>query len=334
MKSVTLRFRAPGRVNLIGEHTDYNDGFVLPMAIELHTTASAKPAPAFAFTSASNPPSGWQTYVEGVLAQFTARGIYVPPLAIHFESTLPLGAGLSSSAALEVSAALAFAAASGANLSRLELAQLCQQAEIQTVGLACGIMDQFVSLHGELGHAILLDCRSLTWRKVAIPDGIAIVIADTGVKHSLAGSEYNVRRAQCEAAAGSMGLTSLRDATHDGGSPRARHVITENARALAFVDALERGDRAALGQLMAASHTSLRDDYEVSCPELDRMVALAASCPGFIGARMTGGGFGGSTVNLVDAAQAQAFATQLSSSYGGATTYITGPASGAGPQNP
>lgn len=334
MKSVTLRFRAPGRVNLIGEHTDYNDGFVLPMAIDLHTTASASPAASFSFTSSSNPPAGWQTYVEGVLHQFQSRGIAVPPLAIHFESTLPLGAGLSSSAALEVSAALAFAAAAGANLSLLELAQLCQQAEIHTVGLACGIMDQFVSLHGESGHAILLDCRSLAYRKVPIPADIAIVIADTGVKHSLAGSEYNVRRAQCEAAAQSMGLTSLRDATHDAGSPRARHVLSENARTLAFVDALERGDRPALGQLMAASHLSLRDDYEVSCPELDRMVALAAACPGFIGARMTGGGFGGSTVNLVDATQAEIFAASLSQRYGGATTYITGPASGAGPQNP
>ena len=331
---MTLSFRAPGRVNLIGEHTDYNDGFVLPVAIELETVATVTEAPENQFTSANQPPQGWQQYVVGVERQLRLRGVEVPPVAIHFSSSVPLGAGLSSSAALEVSAALAFLGATGCEMAPMEIARLCQQAEIETVGLGCGIMDQFISLHGKAGHAVLLDCRSLDWQPVAIPEDIAMVIADTGVKHALAGSEYNTRRAECKAAARMLGVSSLRDATEHGGDKRARHIVSENARVLAFVDALGRNDRKALGELMAASHESLRVDYEVSCAELDRMVACAQQCPGLIGARMTGGGFGGSTINLVEAGKATEFARQLSLLYGGATTYVTRAASGAGPQNP
>lgn len=327
---MTLRFRAPGRVNLIGEHTDYNDGFVLPVAIDLATTATLNPSPTNHFTSSTNPPDGWQAYVVGVERQLRKLGIDIPPVSLHFDSTLPLGAGLSSSAALEVSAALAFLAAANQTLEPLTLARLCQQAEIETVGLACGIMDQFISLHGQAGHAILLDCRSLASRPVPIPEGIALVIADTGVKHALASSEYNTRRHECEAAAAMLGVSSLRDASTDGGNKRARHIITENARVLAFVDALERNDRRAMGQLMAASHESLRTDYEVSCKELDELVDKAQSLPGLIGARMTGGGFGGSTINLVEAQHARAFASQI----GAAATYVTTAANGAGRQNP
>ncbi len=329
-----MKFRAPGRVNLIGEHTDYNDGYVLPVAIEMQTIASATPAPAMQFTSTSNPPPGWQSYVLGVEKQLRRRAVPIPNLAIEFSSTLPLGAGLSTSAALEVSAALAFIAAAGFELPSMEVAKLCQQAEIETVGLACGIMDQFISLHGRANHAILLDCRNLAWRPVPIPEGITLVIADTGVKHALASSEYNTRRKECEAAAAALGVKSLRDAKQDGGHKRARHIISENARVLAFVEALATNNRKALGELMAASHESLRADYEVSCPELDQMVAAANQCPGLIGARMTGGGFGGSTINLVETNEAKAFATKLAELYPGATIHITKAANGAGPQNP
>ena len=329
-----MKFRAPGRVNLIGEHTDYNDGYVLPVAIEMQTIATATPAPAMQFTSTSNPPPGWQSYVLGVEKQLRRRAVPIPNLAIEFTSTLPLGAGLSSSAALEVSAALAFIAAAGFELPAMEVAKLCQQAEIETVGLACGIMDQFISLHGRANHAILLDCRSLAWHPVPIPGDITLVIADTGVKHALASSEYNTRRKECEAAAADLGVKSLRDATQDGGHKRARHIISENARVLAFVEALATNNRKALGELMAASHESLRADYEVSCPELDAMVAAANQCPGLIGARMTGGGFGGSTINLVETNEAKAFANKLAELYPGAIIHITKAANGAGPQNP
>jgi len=329
-----MKFRAPGRVNLIGEHTDYNDGYVLPVAIEMQTIATATPAPAMQFTSTSNPPPGWQSYVLGVEKQLRRRAVPIPNLAIEFTSTLPLGAGLSSSAALEVSAALAFIAAAGFELPAMEVAKLCQQAEIETVGLACGIMDQFISLHGRANHAILLDCRSLAWHPVPIPADITLVIADTGVKHALASSEYNTRRKECEAAAADLGVKSLRDATQDGGHKRARHIISENARVLAFVEALATNNRKALGELMAASHESLRADYEVSCPELDQMVAAANKCSGLIGARMTGGGFGGSTINLVETNEAKAFANKLAELYPGAIIHITKAANGAGPQNP
>jgi galactokinase len=300
----------------------------------LYTEASAELASSFQFTSSNRPPDGWQSYVIGVKRQLLSRGIEVPPLKIHFDSTLPLGAGLSSSAALEVSAALAMLDAAGRSLAPMEIARLCQQAEIESIGLGSGIMDQFISIHGRAGHAMLLDCRSLEYRAIAIPQGIAMVIADTGVKHELASSEYNRRREECAIAARALGVTSLRDATEDGGYPRARHVINENARVLAFAEALENDDRHAMGRLMAESHESLRVDYEVSSPELDRMVALANQCPGLIGARMTGGGFGGATINLVEVSKAADFALQLSQAYGGAATYITGAANGAGPQNP
>lgn len=329
-----MKFRAPGRVNLIGEHTDYNDGYVLPVAIEMQTIATATPGPAMQFTSTNNPPAGWQSYILGVEKQLRRRAVPIPNLAIEFSSTLPIGAGLSSSAALEVSAALAFIAAAGFALPAMEVAKLCQQAEIETVGLACGIMDQFISLHGRANHAILLDCRSLAWRPVPIPTDIGLVIADTGVKHALASSEYNTRRKECEAAAVELGVKSLRDASHDGGNQRARHIISENARVLAFVEALATNNRKALGEIMAASHESLRIDYEVSCPELDAMVAAANQCPGLIGARMTGGGFGGSTINLVERNEAKAFASKLAELYPGATIHITEAANGAGPQNP
>jgi galactokinase len=326
-------------VNLIGEHTDYNQGFVLPAAIELETIVTAEAAEQMSWESANHPPAGWEKYVAGVEKQLRARGVAIPKLKLEFTSTLPLGAGLSSSAALEVSAALAFLAAASHGLPKLEIAKACQQAEIETVGLECGIMDQFISLHGKEGHAVLLDCRSLSWKTVAIPEDVLLVIADTGVKHALAGSEYNTRKRECEEACRALGVASLRDATEDGGFPRARHIVSENARVLDFVAALERRDVVGLGELMAASHESLRDDYEVSCVELDTMVECANQCPGLIGARMTGGGFGGSTINLVERNKSEDFCLELAKLYRertglDATIYVTRAANGAGLQSP
>ena len=312
---MTLRFRAPGRVNLIGEHTDYNDGYVLPAAIAFETVATATPAERLELVSLNNPPAGWERYVLGVVEQLQERGITIPPVRLVFDSSVPIGAGLSSSAALEVSAALAILGAANREMSKLEIARLCQQAEVETVGLACGIMDQFIALHGKANHAVLLDCRTLVSRLVKIPEDIALVIADTCVKHELASSEYNTRRAECQAAALALGVTSLRDASTWNGNKRARHIVTENARVLAFVDALEANEKQAMGELMASSHMSLRDDYEVSCAELDLMVECARKCPGLIGARMTGGGFGGSTINLVVAEHAEAFRERLAGLY-------------------
>ena len=314
-RKVTLRFRAPGRVNLIGEHTDYNDGYVLPAAIGFDTVATVSPAAKLELVSLNEAPVGWERYVLGVVEQLQKRGIAIPPVRLVFDSTVPIGAGLSSSAALEVSAALALLGAANRELSKIEIAQLCQQAEIETVGLACGIMDQFIALHGEANCAVLLDCRTMVSRPVRISKDIVLVIADTGVKHELATSEYNTRRRECEAAAVALGVASLRDATIWNGNKRARHVVTENARVLAFVEALETNERRVLGELMAASHASLRDDYEVSCSELDLMVDCAQRCPGLIGARMTGGGFGGSTINLVAAEHAEAFRERLAALY-------------------
>ncbi|MFN7541929.1 MAG: galactokinase [Acidobacteriota bacterium] len=326
---MTKRFWAPGRVNLIGEHTDYNDGYVMPVAIELGTTVSVTPAETMRYTTATAAPAGWEKYVEGVLAQMRARGLEPPPLALHFESTVPLGAGLSSSAALEVSTALALLEAVGVEMPLMDVARLCQQAEVETVGLGCGIMDMFISLHGREGQAMLLDCRTLEYKAAPIPADIAMVIADTGVRHELAGSEYNTRKRECAEAARALGVSSLRDAVEDGGSKRARHVIGENRRVVEFAAALAANDRAAMGELMAASHASLRDDYEVSCRELDELVECAARCPGVIGSRMTGGGFGGSTINLVEERQTDEFVAALERLWPGARLRVSRASGGA-----
>ncbi|WP_051670811.1 galactokinase [Bryobacter aggregatus] len=312
---MTTTFRAPGRVNLIGEHTDYNEGFVLPAAIGFHTTVTVTPSQKLELYTASNAPEGWEIYVLGVYEQLLKHGIEVPPARLDFSSTLPMGAGLSSSAALEVSSALAFLSLAETRLQRMNIARLCQLAEIENVGLRCGIMDQFISLHGQADHAVLLDCRNFDFKAVPIPEGIVFVIANTMIKHQLADGEYNLRREECEIAATDLGVSSLRDATSWGDNKRARHIVTENQRVLSFVEALESGDLASLGELMASSHASLRGDFEVSCPELDIMVEEAQTCPGLIGARMTGGGFGGSTINLVHADQAEAFRAELARRY-------------------
>ena len=344
MSSASFRtFRAPGRVNLIGEHTDYNDGFVLPVALDMHCEVRARSrndarlrARALDFGSEEalwrldeltklSRSGDWTDYVAGVAAQLSRAGLAVPALDLEITSSVPIGAGLSSSAALEVAVGLALSSWDGAGLSGEQLAVLCQRAETQFVGLQCGIMDQFVAVFGRQGHALLVDCRSLEWRLVAVPREVEIVVVDSGVKHALATSEYNLRRAECERAAQQLGRP-LRDVSAEewpevearvSGEPRARarHIVYENQRVLDFVAAAEAGELARLGELMAESHWSLAGDYEVSCPELDFLVETAAGVRGVVGARMTGGGFGGCTVNLVRPDAVEAFREAVSEAY-------------------
>lgn len=341
--------RAPGRVNLIGEHTDYNDGFVLPAAIDLETRIALIPTTdrrveiELAATSEratielddiGSPRGEWIDYVAGVARALVEAGHGVGGFRGVLDSTLPISAGLSSSAALELAAAWALLASGGGadeHPDRLTLARLCQRAENEYVGVKSGLMDQFAASCGRQGHALLLDCRSLEYRAVPIPDEIAIVVVDTGVRRRLAASEYNERRAECErgvailAARGEQ-VESLRDATvemlerarpdlGDETYRRCRHVIEENVRTIAAVAALELGDRAALGELFAASHSSLRDLYEVSSPALDVAVEIATATPGVIASRMTGAGFGGCTVNLVERGAVAAFEQAITREY-------------------
>jgi galactokinase len=336
-------FRAPGRVNLIGEHTDYNEGFVLPVALDLACEVRAAPRAdgkllaraldlgpeeaVWSIEELADPAarSDWSDYVAGVAAQVARRGIAIPALQLDIRSTVPMGAGLSSSAALEVAVGLALTSWNGSQVTGQELALLCQRAETELVGLQCGIMDQFVAVFGRRGHAVLVDCRSLEWKLVPAPAGVEIVVVDSGVKHELASSEYNIRRAECELAAATLGR-ALRDISVEEWPElegrlewplrgRARHIVHENRRVLDFVAASERGDLARLGELMAQSHRSLAADYEVSCPELDFLVETAAGVSGVAGARMTGGGFGGCTVNLVEPEAIEAFRENVSDAY-------------------
>lgn len=327
-------FSAPGRVNLIGEHTDYNQGFVLPMAIERRTTVAAavradRRIVAFSealgdeFVIDLDRPGPkrrgvWGDYVEGTARALIARGVPVVGADLLVLSDVPAGAGLSASAALEISVGLALATLAGrADLDRVTLALAGQAAEHEYVGTLCGIMDQYIAALGVDGGALLIDCRSLEPRVVRMDlGGAQIVVCDTRVKHELASSAYNQRRAECEQAAALFarrlpGVVALRDVTpedferfaSDLADPllrRARHVVTENARTLAAAELLEHGELDRLGSLMVASHASLRDDYEVSSPELDLAVEVALSVPGVYGARMTGGGFGGCAIALAD----------------------------------
>jgi galactokinase len=361
-------YRAPGRVNLIGEHTDYNDGFAMPAAIEFYCWAAVGPrddrklsiyseefsasAEAELTPGAAGPSKTWSDYPVGVALQLDQSGYRLRGANLLIESEVPMGAGLSSSAAIEVATALALANQSGWSLDRVELAKLCQKAENEFVGARVGIMDQFVSLHGQEDHALMLDCRSLTFQSLLIPDSVKLVISNTMVKHELASSEYNRRRADCEEAVRRLstvlpGIRALRDVSleqlekhrdvlSDVTYKRALHVVTENARVLDSGEALRSGDIARFGQRMAESHHSLRDLYEVSCRELDLMVDLASQQRGVFGARMTGGGFGGATINLVDARYAGEFKEEIAKSYERETglepqIYICRPAEGAGP---
>jgi galactokinase len=325
-------FRAPGRINLIGEHTDYNDGFVLPMAIEREVVVAvagngsrrvcvyslnANESAEFDLDHPGPKQRGiWLDYIEGVAQVLQTRGKALSGADMLLSSSVPSGAGLSSSAALEISTGMALLAASGLEVDKVQLALAGQQAEHVYVGTKCGIMDQLVAACGRKGHALLIDCRSLELTHIPLDTSdMAVVICDTRVKHELSSSEYNTRRAECERGVEILGrvlpsVRALRDVSLDDFRmyeellpepirSRCRHVVTENARTLFAARALEAGDFEEVGRLMRASHESLRDDYEVSCRELDVLADAASSIAGVFGARMTGGGFGGSTVNLV-----------------------------------
>ncbi len=322
--------RAPGRVNLIGEHTDYNEGFVLPAAIDLEIRIAYLPTDdrrvelvrldtgqrdGFELDTPRPRAGTWLDYVAGTAWALAEAGLQLTGLRGVVASTLPTSAGLSSSAAIELASAWALLDDRAAEVDRFELARRCQRAENGYVGVMGGLMDQFAESCGVAGSALFLDCRSSEWRAVPLPPGVDLVVLHTGSPRQLGRSEYNVRRSQCEAAVAALarddpGIHSLRDVTPmalaaEAGTlepvefRRARHIVSENDRVGATVRALEGGDLAAVGELFAASHASLRDDYDVSSPELDAMVEIAVAVPGVIGARMTGAGFGGCTVNLV-----------------------------------
>jgi len=324
-------FRAPGRVNLIGEHTDYNLGYVLPLAIDRDcvitrfarddrhlqlTSVQLGDTRTYSLDELPATKSGhWTDYCIGVACELLAAGYPLTGADLLIDSRVPTGAGLSSSAALEVSTALALL--DGRPIEGLALAELCQRAETNFVGLPCGIMDQAVAILAEAGSALLLDCRSLETRHVPLPEGLAIIVTDSGVKHALATSNYATRVAECQRAALDAGVDSLRDATLNqvAFNPRGRHVVSENIRVLDFLDAAGRSDTIEMGRLLTASHRSLQHDYEVSCEELDYLVDTALHLPGVLGSRMTGGGFGGCTITLVHEAMAGQFAHAIAHRY-------------------
>ena len=340
-------FRAPGRVNLIGEHTDYNDGFVMPAAIDFYTWAKVTPLENRKLQIRSENfdeevevdlddaniarREHWSDYPVGVAVILERAGYRLRGARLEIRGEVPIGSGLSSSAAIEVVTACALTVISGLEIDKRELAQLCRRAENEFVGARVGIMDQFVSLFGQEQRALLLDCRSLDFRLLPLPDNVRLIICNTMVKHALASSAYNERREQCEAgvkvlARNFSNITALRDATLDqlvqikSEVPevvfrRCRHVISENVRVLAAAHALQQHDLNQFGRFMAESHRSLRDDYEVSSAELDLMVEFAHRVEGVYGARMTGGGFGGSTVNLVAVDHVEEFRERVAQWY-------------------
>jgi galactokinase len=340
-------FSAPGRVNLIGEHTDYNDGFVMPCAIGMSTRVAISPREDHKLVLRSHefpdelefdldnlPKHGagaWSDYVLGIAVMFQQVGNVLSGANLLVHGEVPMGAGLSSSAAIEVASALAFLSLNGAKLSLPEVAKLCQRAENVFIGARVGIMDQFVSCQGKAEHALMLDCRSLDFQLIPIPGTVRLVICNTMVKHEHAGGEYNRRREECEVGVKILtkwypGTRALRDISlqelekHSKDLPdtiyrRCLHVVQENQRVQDAARLLIDGDLHGVGELMRESHRSLRDLYEVSCRELNVMVEVAEGLPGYYGGRMTGGGFGGSTVNLVNSADAAAFAKQVAKRY-------------------
>lgn len=342
--------RAPGRVNLIGEHTDYNDGFVFPAAIDRDmviagTVRNDQQVRVYALNfnqsstfslreivHAEENREKWSNYPRAMAQIFQKEGLPVVGMNLVTMGNVPLGAGLSSSAALLVASGLAFATAAGIEIDPVKLALMAQRAEREFVGVNVGIMDQFISSLGRENHALLIDTRSLTFEAVPLPtSGVSIVIADTNKKRGLVDSEYNTRRAECERAVALLsenlpGIKALRDVTladfeafkhtlPEITRKRAKHVITEDARTLESVLALKSGDIERFGALMNASHDSLRDDYQVSCKELDAMTEIARSIPGVYGSRMTGAGFGGCTVSLVTDSAVEAFQAQVPAIY-------------------
>lgn len=340
-------FRAPGRVNLIGEHTDYNDGFVMPAAIQFHTWVAVGKRPdailhveseqfqeavEWPLSGLSGPPrQHWSDYIRGVAAVLQTAGFPLTGANLMIQGEVPLGAGLSSSAALEVSTALALLSTTGRRIPPRDLAELCQRAEHEYSGTRCGIMDQFIAVHGQVNQAVMLDCRTLEFTLLPLPDSARLVICNSMVRHELAAGEYNLRRADCE-----TGVRVLRHhlpsvhALRDIALPdlevhknevsetvyyRCRHVITENQRVVDAASALQGGELKKFGELMYDSHRSLREDYEVSCEELDLLVDIAGNLDGVYGARMTGGGFGGCTINLVQSEKASEVSRSLAATY-------------------
>ena len=348
----TIRIvRAPGRVNLIGEHTDYNLGFVLPAAIDLEIRIAFVPTDdgrvelvsgatgeraRFYLNTIGQRRGSWIDYVAGTAWALAEAGVAMRGLRGIIVSSLPTASGLSSSAALELASAWALADAPGGDVAPLALARICQRAENGYVGVNCGLMDQFASACGVAGASVLLDCRSLEFRSVALPLVThTLVVIHTGSTRSLTTSQYNVRRAQCEAAAAALGaenpgvqslrdvtpamLPRMRDLVGDDVFRRSRHIVTENGRVVETIDALAAGDLAAVGRLWAASHASLRDDFEVVSPDLDALVEIAATVPGVAAARMTGAGFGGCTINLVERGAVDALTDRVMADYPGRT---------------
>ena len=358
--------RAPGRVNLIGEHTDYNDGFVMPAALEFATLTAASQRPDRRLRVYSmimdetceldldSPPPGptgeWSDYILGVALMLESSGRNLSGADLIVWSDVPIGAGLSSSAALEVSCAHALLTESGLPFDPIEIAQLCQRAENDFVGMHCGVMDQYISCCGVAGHALLIDCRSLESRNVAIAPDLRLLIANSRVRHQHAGGEYNLRREACEEGVRLLSrylgpIQALRDVTPKQLEAkrrklpeliyrRCRHIVTENARVLEAERALEAGDLVACGRAMNASHISMRDDFEITCPEVDMLAGLAQTVKGVYGSRMTGGGFGGCTVSLVEASAVDKASQMLTDGYRigmgrDVDIFVCGPSDGA-----
>lgn len=356
-------FRAPGRVNLIGEHTDYNDGFVLPCAIDRETIVAIGHAQSRSVTAIAADFDGqrdsfslidpivstqtdWANYVRGVTKVLLDDGFALTGAQMAIAGDVPLGSGLSSSASLEIAVGNALVSLSGATIDPTRMATLAQRAENDFVGCACGIMDQLISTRGEAGHALLIDCRTLACTAVSIPAGVSVIIAHSGVRHAHAGGEYNDRRDQCETAARHYGVAALRDLTlaqlesgkarlDDISYRRARHVVTENDRTERAAIALKNGDLAALGALMAQSHASMRDDFEITVPAVDQLAdIMAAPLAGVGGARMTGGGFGGCVIAVAPDECVQAVVDAIAARYrtpkgDAADVFICRPSSGA-----
>ena len=359
--------RAPGRVNLIGEHTDYNDGFVMPAALDFATLTAASQRPdrrlrvysmimdetrEFDLNSPPAAASGdWSDYLLGVALMLEMSGLRLSGADLIIWTDVPIGAGLSSSAALEVSVTHALLIESGLPFDPIAVAQICQRAENDFVGMRCGVMDQYIACCGVAGHALLIDCRNLASRHVAIAPNLRLLIANSGVRHQHAGGEYNLRREACEEGVSLLSrylgpIKALRDVTPAELDAkrrklpeliyrRCRHIVTENARVLEAARALEAGDFVACGRAMSASHVSMQKDFEITCPEVDMLVGLAQTVEGVYGSRMTGGGFGGCTVSLVEASAVDKARQILTDGYRIATgldteIFVCAPSDGAG----
>ena len=358
--------RAPGRVNVIGEHTDYNDGFVMPAALEFATLTAASRRPDRRLTVYSmimdetrefdldSPPAAsgdWSDYVLGVALMLETSGRRLSGADLIIWSDVPIGAGLSSSAAVEVSCAHALLTVSGLPFDPMAIAKICQQAENDFVGMRCGVMDQYISCYGVAGHALVIDCRSLASRDVAIASNLRLLIANSRVRHQHAGGEYNLRREACEEGVRLLSrylgpIKALRDVTPQQLDAkrrklpelvyrRCRHIVTENARVLEAARALEAGGFVACGRAMNASHVSMRDDFEITCPEVDMLAGLALTVKGVYGSRMTGGGFGGCTVSLMEASAVDKASQILTDGYRIAMgldveIFVCAPSDGAG----